>query len=341
MKNGDGAAKHKTAYLTWMAFIGGPRESRRLMGDIVLKQDDVVEKVDFPDGCVPSTWSIDLHYPKKQFSKKFPDNPFISVAVHDRRIDRSYGYPVPYRCFYSRSIDNLFMAGRNISVTHQALGTTRVMRTCGMMGEVVGKAASVCVAKNCSPRGVYESHWSEMDKLLKLPGKARRKTVNDEIAIPEDALPLANANGPTVTGKKGIPINKLKGLIVDNKDATKTGNWTPGAGLAGFIGTEYLYAGEDSTIRFDFKLPKDGTFDVRLAYQPHENRANRAQVKVAFDGKSETHIVNMRKKAPLPNGLVSLSEVSGKKGDVGSVTLTTDDAGGYVHADAVQVLEIP
>ena len=224
MKNGDGADKHKTAFLTWMAFIGGPRESRRLMGDIVLKQDDVVSKVDFPDGCVPSTWSIDLHYPKKQYSEKFPDNPFISVAVHDRRIDRSYGYPVPYRCFYSRNIDNLFMAGRCISVTHEALGTTRVMRTCGMMGEVVGKAASLCVLNNCGPRGVYESHWNEMDKLLKLPGKARRKTVHDEIVVPDDALPLADAYGPTTrNAKKGVPVSKLKGLIIDDKAGTPNG----------------------------------------------------------------------------------------------------------------------
>lgn len=60
-----------------------------------------------------------------------------------------YPYPVPYRCLYSRNIDNLFMAGRNISVTHVALGTVRVMRTTGMMGEVVGMAASLC--KNIKP----------------------------------------------------------------------------------------------------------------------------------------------------------------------------------------------
>ena len=100
MKNRDGAEKHRTAFLTWVAYIGGPRESRRLMGDVVLTQDDVVAKKEFPDGCVPSTWSIDLHYVKNQYAQKFPDNPFISIAVHDRRIDRLYGYPVPYRCFY-------------------------------------------------------------------------------------------------------------------------------------------------------------------------------------------------------------------------------------------------
>ena len=169
MKNRDGADKHKTAILTWVAFIGGPRESRRLMGDLILTQDDVVSKREFEDGCVPSTWSIDLHYPKDQYAKKFPNNPFISIAVHDQRIDRQYGYPVPYRCFYSRNIDNLFMAGRNISVTHEALGTTRVMKTCGMMGEVVGRAASVCVYNECSPREVHDRYLAQLIDLLKLP----------------------------------------------------------------------------------------------------------------------------------------------------------------------------
>ena len=189
MKNGDGAAKHPNAVLTWVAFVGGPRESRRILGDVVLTQDDIVTKREFPDGCVPSTWSIDLHYPKEQYARKFPDNPFISIAVHDRRVDRDYGYPVPYRCFYSKDIENLFMAGRCISVTHEALGTVRVMKTCGMMGEVVGKAASVAVKHGTTPRGVYENHWAEMDELLKLPGKARRATLADPIEIPADAQP--------------------------------------------------------------------------------------------------------------------------------------------------------
>jgi hypothetical protein len=175
MKNGDGAAEHENALLTWVAYIGGPRESRRILGDVVLTQEDIVTKKAFPDGCVPSTWSIDLHYPKQEFARKFPDNPFISIAVHDGRVDRSYGYPIPYRCFYSKDIDNLFMAGRCISVSHEALGTVRVMKTCGMMGEVVGRAASVAVRHGTTPRGVYENHWDELDELLELPGKARRE----------------------------------------------------------------------------------------------------------------------------------------------------------------------
>ena len=340
MKNGDGADKHKTAYLTWLAFIGGPRESRRLMGDIVLKQDDVVEKVQFPDGCVPSTWSIDLHYPKKQYAEKFPDNPFISIAVHDRRIDRSYGYPVPYRCFYSRNINNLFMAGRCISVTHEALGTTRVMRTCGMMGEVVGKAASLCILNDCSPRGVYESHWSEMDKLMKLPGKARRKTVRDEITIPTDAMQLAGPYGPTTGKNTGMDPAKIAGLVIDDVSAIKTGNWTAGAGLKGFVGSNYLYNNGEGSVRFEFNALSAGQHDVRIAYQPHENRGDRVPVTVS--SKSGDHVVrvNMQKKPPIKYGFISLGKFDFEAGESVAVTLTTEDAGGLVHADAVQVLKV-
>jgi hypothetical protein len=335
MKNRDGADKHQTAYLTWVAYIGGPRESRRLMGDVILNQEDIVTKREFPDGCVPSTWSIDLHYPKQQYAEKFPDNPFISIAVHDRRIDRSYGYPVPYRCFYSRNIDNLFMAGRNISVTHEALGTTRVMNTCGMMGEVVGRAASICRIHDCLPRDVYEQHWTEMDELLQLPGKAFRKTVRHPIVIPEDALTLAGPLGPPT----GLDPSKLAGTVIDDTQATKTGKWTSGTGLKGYVGFNYLYgSGAGTSIRFEFAAPKSGRYEVRLAYQPHANRGAHVPVRVATARQEKTLTVDMRKAPPLENGFISLGEFDLQQREKISVVLDGENAGGLVHADAIQVV---
>ncbi len=336
MKNRDGADKHRTAFLTWVAFIGGPRESRRLLGDVLLTHEDIVTKREFSDGCVPSTWSIDLHYPKKQYSQKFPDNPFVSIAEHDRRIDRSYGYPVPYRCFYSRNIDNLFMAGRCISVTHEALGTTRVMKTCGMMGEVVGRASSVCVLHDCTPREVYQRYWSELELLLKTPGKARRKTVDEEIVIPPDALPLAGENGPPT----GIDPAKLAGLVIDDTKANKSGAWTAGTGLKGYVGWNYLYASKDASIRFEFKAPESGEFEIRLAYLPHENRASQAPVTVETAGGAKTLRIDMRKKPPLENSFVSLGRFKLKQGQAGAVVVSTQDAKGVVHADAVQIIRV-
>ena len=338
MKNRDGAAEHKTAFLTWVAYIGGPRESRRLMGDVILTKEDIVAKRDFRDGCVPSTWSIDLHYPKQQYADKFPDNPFISIAVHDRSVDRSYGYPVPYRCFYSRNIDNLFMAGRCISVTHEALGTTRVMKTCGMMGEVVGKASSICLIRDCLPRDVYERYWDDLDALLKLPGKAYRPTLDADITIPDDALESAGPYGPP----SGLDPAKLEGLVVDDRQAKREGNWKEGQGLKGYVGYGYLYAGNNSgsTCTFEVEAPANGTFDVRVAYQPHENRGSRVPVAVTTPHDEIATNIDMRKAAPLENGFFSLGRFAVQKTDVIRVTIGTEEADGNAHADAVQLIAV-
>ena len=335
MKNGDGAADHQTAYLTWIAYVGGPRESRRLMGDVVLSQDDVVTKRDFPDGCVPSTWSIDLHYPKKQYAKKFPDNPFISIAEHDRRIDRQYGYPVPYRCFYSRNISNLFMAGRCISVSHEALGTVRVMKTCGMMGEVVGKAASLCTQYDCKPRDVYQDHLSELTELLELPGKARREKVGGPTTIPENALPLAGKHGP----ETGVRTSSLKGTVADDQQAKLTGKWTIGTGLRGYVGYGYRYAANDSNATAVFKLvaPKDGRFQLRVHWLPHKNRGKQVPVSVKLGGKQlHAERLNMTELAGEDNfrGLLTMKL---KSSEEVTVQFDTKDAGGLVHIDAVQL----
>ncbi len=101
------------------------------------------------------------------------------------------------------------------------------------MGEVVGKAASVCKKRDCSPREVYEKYWFEMEELLKLPGKAFRATVNDEFTIPKDALPLASSEGPAT----GIDPASLEGVVIDNRQAVREGNWTAGTGLKGFVAT--------------------------------------------------------------------------------------------------------
>lgn len=161
--------------LEWVAYIAGKRESRRLMGDYILKQDDIDKNVFHEDGSFTASWSIDLHFPDPDNSEKFPGEEFKAATVHN------WIYPctVPYRCLYSRNIDNLFMAGRNISVTHVALGTVRVMRTTGMMGEVVGMAASLCRRYGCTPRQVYQDHLEELKELMQT-GVGKTEGLNDQ-----------------------------------------------------------------------------------------------------------------------------------------------------------------
>ena len=148
--------------LEWVAYVAGRRESRRLMGDFILDEERMFSRKIEPDATCALTWSIDLHLPKTAEETRFDGEPFRSNA-HHRPI---YPYPIPYRCLYSRNVGNLFMAGRNVSVTHNALGTARLMRTHGMMGEVLGMAASICRQHDCSPREVYERHLPELKALM-------------------------------------------------------------------------------------------------------------------------------------------------------------------------------
>lgn len=153
---------YRNRELGWVAYIAGKRESRRLLGDHVLTENDLVQEIAYPDASFTTSWSIDLHYPDPQNTAYFPGEEFKSICVHGE----TNPYAVPYRCLYSRNIDNLFMAGRDISVTHIGLGTVRVMRTCGMMGEVVGMAASLCREHTALPRDIYTTHLDALKSLM-------------------------------------------------------------------------------------------------------------------------------------------------------------------------------
>lgn len=161
LKNVDG--KYPNYALNWSAYISGPRESRRLLGPVVLGKQDLLDEKKYEDGCVVTGWDMDLHLPDPSYVKGYEGDAFISKAYYTK-YPRPYW--LPYRILYSRNISNLFMAGRDVSVTHEALGTVRVMRTGGLMGEVVGLAANLCKKYDIDPHEVYENHLQEFKELL-------------------------------------------------------------------------------------------------------------------------------------------------------------------------------
>jgi ribulose 1,5-bisphosphate synthetase/thiazole synthase len=329
------AEKYAPYDLTWLAYIGGPRESRRIVGDMILNGEDMVKGIIHPDGCVPTTWDQDLHYPKEQYAKNFPNNPFISRAEFGKHTDRKNGYPVPYRCFYSKDIGNLFMAGRTISVERHALGSTRVMRTCGMMGEVVGKAAWICVRHHTTPRGVYEQYLDILKDLMNKPGAMRRDNLEGDLYLPPNAKKLPD----TALSSDSIDPKKLEGIVIDDKEAELSGKWAHGEGLKPYVGEHYSYGSDKgASARFAFSVKQTGSYEVRIFFQPHENRAKTAPVSVLSADGEKTVTVNQTKAAPLPQGAYSLGTFKFTAGEESAVIFRTAGAGGNVHLDAVQVL---
>lgn len=146
--------------LEWTSYLLGKRESRRLIGDYIYSFQDEKNMADFPDAVVMEKRSIDVHYQQNIKDPTQPD--FLSEALY-HKLDHYY---IPYRCLYSKNIENLLMAGRCFSTSHVGLGGPRVMNTTGQMGVAVGYASSLCKKYNTNPRGVYQFHINELRELI-------------------------------------------------------------------------------------------------------------------------------------------------------------------------------
>ncbi len=152
--------KHAKRALQWIGYVAGKRESRRILGDYLYTMHDMLERREFPDTVVEEKRAIDVHY---QRAEKGHPADFLSEAAF-----RKTGglYYVPFRCLYSRDIENLMMAGRCFSCSHIGLGGPRVMKTCGQMGVATGYAAALCKQHTATPREVGQKHIGELRQLI-------------------------------------------------------------------------------------------------------------------------------------------------------------------------------
>ena len=154
--------------LDFLGFLPGKRESRRMVGEYMITQRDISDGRVFEDEIAFGGWPLDDHYPGGFYHRGVPNTDVATPAP----------YSLPYRALYSKNVANLFFAGRNISMTHFAMSSIRVMATCTLLGEAVGKAAAIATEKGCSPHNVYKEHLSELqERLLRedcfLPSKKR------------------------------------------------------------------------------------------------------------------------------------------------------------------------
>lgn len=145
--------------LSRLSFIGGKRESRRLMGDYIYSMRDMTESRFFPDTVAEECRCVDVHFQQKEVGSPYD---FYSDAIF-HKVPKYY---LPFRCLYSRNIDNLLMAGRCFSCSHVGLGGPRVILTCGQMGVATGYAATLCKKYGITPRTVGQAHITELRKMI-------------------------------------------------------------------------------------------------------------------------------------------------------------------------------
>ncbi len=155
IKNGPHKEEARNWDILWVSPKAGKRESRRLLGDVVITQTDVEAGRFFADDIAYGGHDMDDHLPLGQGS---------NIFMHS--LPPMYG--IPFRSCYSRNVPNLLLAGRLISATHLAHSSTRLMRTGGAIGQAVGYAAALCCRYGCSPREVYEGHLQELQDSLQV-----------------------------------------------------------------------------------------------------------------------------------------------------------------------------
>ena len=142
--------------LEWVGFLPGKRESRRYKGAYVLTANDLTEGTPFEDTIAYGGWTMDDHNVEG----------FDSYGYTSTHYPVKVPYPIAYRCLYSANISNLMFAGRNISASHMAMSSTRVMATCSLMGQAAGSAANLCVKYNVFPADIYNNYIGELQRNL-------------------------------------------------------------------------------------------------------------------------------------------------------------------------------
>jgi len=158
--NAKKSPKNALIELKWVAYVGGRRESRRIIGDYIYSMHDAAKKRQFPDAVVEEKRELDAHYQRKE---KGDSQDYLSKAL----FYKVHGlYYIPFRSLYSKDIPNLMIAGRCFSCTHIGLSGPRVMNTCGQMGIATGYAAALCKKYSQEPRSIGQKHIKELRKLI-------------------------------------------------------------------------------------------------------------------------------------------------------------------------------
>ena len=303
--------------LEWVGLIPGKRESRRFEGPYMLRQQDIVEQRVFDDAVAHGGWSIDLHPADGIYSERPGCNQWHSRGV----------YQIPYRCLFSRNVGNLFLAGRIISTSHVAFGSTRVMATCACAAQAAGAAAAICSGRNLLPADLAEGpRLKELQRSLiragqHIPGvrlddpddlaRKAKITASSSLALKETKpdgplLPLDRSRAQMLPVQKGrVPaatflasVSEDTSLRIELRSTLRAGNFSPDVVLASKV--VELKAGEDVPVLADFGVEVDRAGYVYFCLLKNE----RVQVRT-----SETRVTGLLS--------LTLSRTQTPDGDIG------------------------
>ncbi|MGD9518602.1 MAG: FAD-dependent oxidoreductase [Armatimonadota bacterium] len=268
----------QTWELSWIGWMPGKRETRRLLGDHVLREQDLVEHVHFEDTVAHGGWPIDIHPPGGLYD---PEPPASFVPLKDL-------YSIPLRALYSRNVRNLMMAGRCISATHVAMGSTRLAATGAAMGQAVGTAAAMCAARGVLPAEIADRYSRELQELLLRQDQyIPDRPAEDPADLAREALVTAESAAPDCQ-----PENVVNGVTRHRGGETNQWASAEGEGMPQWLELRWPQAREIAAIELTFDTgftrplthSKDAYFEGRQVRGPQPETVRDLRVEGWVDG---------------------------------------------------------
>ncbi len=293
------------------------REARRMIGDYVMTENELLKKRPTPDSVGMGSYTIDSHNTQRYITPEGYVQNEGDVGVKTKGpYEIAYGSLVPKQ----DECENLLVPVC-VSSTHIAFGSIRMEPVFMILAQSAATAAAMAIDDGVP---VQEVDYKELRKRLEKDGQ-----------ILEMDLMLSS---------RGVDPKALGGILVDDEKAIRTGDWKSSASSDVFLGYGYQHdnAAKDgkASARFDAKIEKSGKYEVRLAYPQNTNRASNVKVTILHAGGEKEVTVNQKKTAAVEKLLHPLGTFSFEKGKTASVTVSNEGADGYVIIDAVQWLPV-
>jgi hypothetical protein len=303
------------------------REGRRMIGEYIVSQKDIMDEPKKDDAIVVSSFPIDSHDCQRVGTAKFVINEGTIMPVRVPGRKHGYAYHIPYRAITPKAAEcaNLLVPVA-LSCTHVGISSIRVEPTWMILGQSAGIAAALSAKQNLD--------------VQKLPYPALRERLLAQKQVLD--LPVLAELPPEPKGAMSIDPKTLPGIVLDDKQAELKGEWSHSSGFKPHIGTGYLHDDKrgdgESVAVFRFKAPETARYDLRMAYSAHETRATKVPLMIQNGEKAVELLVDQTQPLPAGAAFRSIGKVELQKDLETTITLRNRETDGFVILDALQLV---
>lgn len=295
------------------------REARRMIGHFIMTENELMKRRPTPDSVGMGSYTIDSHNVQRYVTPDGYVQNEGDIGVPIRPYPIAYGSLVPKK----EQAENLYST-ICVSSSHIAYGSIRMEPVFMILGQSAAMAAAIAIDDGLS---VQDVPYGKLRERLIQAGQVLQHASSDE---------------PIQTKQAGRMIDTLLGIVVDDEQATRQGNWISSSANGGYVGTGYRHDGDQrngaNIARYEAKIPKAGKYEVRLSYPPNNNRSPKVQVEIIHADGSKIEWIDQTKKPNVDSLFVSLGEYNFSDTKPAAVIVSNAGANGYVVVDAVQWL---